>query len=314
MSDILAAYPEYGCSGRPVKLAQHGGIYTDILCAGKEEVYQFLDELLSEVIPLFDGPRFHIGGDEAPKREWEKCPACTKKMQELGLSDYEELQVYFTGRVCEIVKRYGKTPICWNEAIRSGKELDDVEIQYWTLNHRETMAKWADQGKPWIYSDMFDLYIDYPYSMTPLKKIYCTRPLLGKQEYGPDNGLLGMEACLWSEHIERAEDLEKLLFPRMCAMAENAWSGLENGQSYADFRSRLIAVMEGTRTLLRDGVHYRERDMWDPSGHIRRQEALGYFTMMNQDLAEGAPDTKEHSAATKEFAQAFMKKFLNHLY
>lgn len=130
VSAILAAYPQYSCSGRQVKVAKCGGIYPVILCAGKEDVYIFLEELFEEVFPLFESDRFHIGGDEAPKVEWKKCPHCNAVMKAKGYTDYEHLQGYFARRISEILKKHGKTPICWNETACCGELPEDVTLQF----------------------------------------------------------------------------------------------------------------------------------------------------------------------------------------
>ncbi|MCD7715295.1 MAG: beta-N-acetylhexosaminidase [Lachnospiraceae bacterium] len=146
-SGILAAYPEYSCSGREVNLAACGGIYPVILCAGKEKTSQFLKELLAEITKLFPGSRFHISGDEAPKSEWKKCPHCQARMRELGITSYEDLQADFSRRVSDILKSLGKQTICWNETLRADTPPEDIQIQYWTLQYRDTRqnACWVNR-------------------------------------------------------------------------------------------------------------------------------------------------------------------------
>lgn len=98
MTALLAAYPEYSCSGKPVQLAKTGGIYPIILCAGAEKTYELIDSLLGEVCSLFPGGRIHLGGDEAPKREWKTCPCCQQRKRDEGLADENELQGWFMNR------------------------------------------------------------------------------------------------------------------------------------------------------------------------------------------------------------------------
>ena len=307
-SSILAAYPMYSCSGKEISLATGGGIYPVILCPGKEETFSFVRELLEEILPLFQGKRFHIGGDEAPKSEWKKCPDCARRMEEQGIGDFEGLQGYFTCRVVEILKEYGKQPICWNEILMSENWTKDMQIQYWTLQHRNTMEKFAQAGGHWIYSDMFELYFDYPYSMTPMKKVYKTIPHLGKHQVSDNEGLLGLEACLWSEHIKESEQLEKLLFPRIYALAELGWCGMRN---YREFEMRL-------KVFLSKGVHgslrYTPESWWNPKGRARRKEAIDYFTSINSGMSEEVKNqTVEATAPNREFAQSFMSKFFRPL-
>lgn len=305
VSAILAAYPQYSCSGRQVKVAKCGGIYPVILCAGKEDVFTFLEELLDEVCPLFESDRFHIGGDEAPKMEWKKCPHCQAVMKAEGYTDYEHLQGYFARRVSEILKKQGKTPICWNETACCGELPEDVTLQFWTLNEAEQMKQYVEAGGKWIYSDMFELYLDYPYSMTPVKKIFETVPHFGSREVPRMDGFLGMEACVWAEHITEPERLYTRIFPRIYALAETAWAGYES--SYESFEDRLRQIL---LYLKQHGIAYTEESWWNPAGDARREEAFGYFMGINSAMDEETKAaTAEASKPGEEFARSFMTKF-----
>ena len=262
---ILAAYPAYSCSGKNVPLAACSGTYPVILCPGKEETYDFLETLLDEIIPLFPGPRFHIGGDEVSRIEWDKCPHCRKRMKDEDLSDSQQLQGWFTTRVKKILERHGKKAVCWNEILLAENAPTDAQIQYWTLQHRDAMESFIKRGVQWIYSDMFELYFDYPYSMSPLKKVYHVTPHLGKIDCSTEPGLLGMECCLWTEHITSGFELEQLLFPRAWAMAELCWSGHRN---YTDFINRLRVTCKGT---VEKTVHFAPEEKWEPHGKARQQ-------------------------------------------
>ena len=300
---ILAAYPEYSCSRKEVKLAASGGIYPVILCAGREDTFDFVEKLLEEIIPLFPGKRFHIGGDEAPKSEWKRCPYCQKKMKELGITAIEDLQGYFTTRVIEILKKHGKQPICWNETLLASNVPKGIQVQYWTLQHRIPMQQFVEHGGKWIYSDMFEIYLDYPYSMSSLKKVYGTVPHLGRKNVADDPNLLGLEGCLWTEHIEKAERLENLLCPRIYALAELNWCGR---REYSEFKSRL-------KTFISSGLHrkmcYTPEDWWEPKGRLRREEAIDYFIKVNSMPSDVKAQTMDAAAPNREFAKSFMSKF-----
>ena len=306
-TSILAAYPQYSCSQKEVKLATAGGIYPVILCAGRDETFSFLEELLEEIIPLFPGKRFHIGGDEAPKTEWKKCPLCQRKMEELGLTAVEDLQGYFSARVAEILKKHGKQPICWNETLLASNCPKDIQVQYWTLQHRESMQDYVENGGKWIYSDMFEIYFDYPYSMSNLKKVYEAEPHLGKESFADNPNLLGLEACLWTEHIAKAERLENLLFPRIYAVAERNWCGR---QDYSQFKSRLKAFIS---TDLHNSICHTPENWWEPQGKARRKEAIDYFLRFNSMPEDVKDQTLEAAAPNKEFASSFVNKFFQPL-
>ncbi len=256
VSALLAAYPEYSCRGEKVILAEEGGIFPVILCAGKDKTYAFLEELLDEIVPLFPGRRVHIGGDEAPKDEWLKCPHCQARMKELGLTDIEDLQGWFSARVTDILKKHGKTAVLWNEALCAKTLPREVQIQYWTSQYRDSMRTFARKGGKWIYSDRSDLYLDYPYSVTSVKKIYDTVFCLGKEDFSESEGLVGPEAAIWSEHIADCGRLENMLFPRIYALAETSWSGKRD---YEDFLCRLEKFI-----LSRKNISYMPKSRWDP--------------------------------------------------
>lgn len=282
---ILAAFPQFGCFGKEVNLATTGGIFSVILCAGKEDTFTFLEALLEEVCALFPSKRFHIGGDEAPKTEWAKCPHCKQRMEQLGLTEVEDLQGYFTERVAEILKKQGKSIVCWNDSLRAKNLPEDVLIQYWTMQHLEAMERYT--GK-FIFSEMFDLYLDYPYSMTSLKKVYTCQPKIGKADCADAPGMEGMECCVWSERIETPEQMGKRLFPRVYALAEAAWSEKRN---YSSFRKRLPALVARAEKA---GVSCTEKSWWDPRGKARREEGIAYLKAMTANIpAEAMPETEQ---------------------
>lgn len=300
---ILAAYPQYSCTGAPASMAKSSGIYRKILCAGKEETLSFVENLLDEVCGLFPGKYFHIGGDEAPKLAWKECPHCRQRMKQLGITDYEELQGDFTCRIARFLEQRGKQPVCWNDTLKSSLRPEHLTVQYWSVSYNKEMAKFCKEGGRWIYSDMFELYLDYPYAMTPVKKIYECTPDFGSAEYPENNPPAGMEACIWAEHIKNEEQLERLLFPRIYALAEIAWSGRD---SYEEFARRLQA---NQLLLKKNGVCTMEQEGWDPEGQNRQQEAFQYMASLQE---VGLPDSEEkadHSPSTPEFGQKFMNRF-----
>lgn len=301
---ILAAYPEHSCGRKPVRLADRGGIYKTILCAGRESTYAFLKELLGEVCGLFPSEYFHIGGDEAPKSEWKTCPDCSRKREELGLTDWEDLQGYFAGRVAELLKENGKAPVCWNDLLQAHNVPQGVRCQYWTVEYAGQTAEFAERGGEWIYSDMFELYFDYPYSMTPLKKVYQTTPHFGKRLCGKTEQPVGMEACVWTEQICESGHLEEMIFPRIYAVAELAWSG--RGK-YGDFERR---VDEETMRLWQEGIHVMAKERWNPKGKVRREEAFAFFQKMGEIPADaGQTEPMEITKPGKEFVRCFATKF-----
>ena len=302
---LLSVFPEYSCKGEPVTPAKARGIYKTILCAGKEDVYTFVEELLDEMIPLFDSEYFHIGGDEAPKDEWKECPHCNAKMKELGLTSYEDLQGYFTARVCEVLKKHGKKPIVWNDALLASNLPEDVVVQYWTIDHAKAMVPFVEKQGKWIYSDMFEVYLDYPHSMIPLKKVYDFKTHLYKYDIPRMDNLIGFEACAWTEHIDNEQKLCEHIFPRVYALAERA-----NGEKNTDYESFKERVREKVARLEKAGIPYTKEEWWDPQGKARRDDAIQFYFNMGADVDEEEAKKQAVSAAPKlEFVLHFIKEF-----
>ena len=281
---ILAAYPELGCTGQRPKLATAGGIYSTVLCAGSDNVTGFLEALLPEVMELFPDRRFHIGGDEAPTAQWQKCPRCRARLEALGAEKYEALQADFTRRVTGILRRHGKQPICWNEALKGGLSDESMTVQYWTEDGREQLKAHIRDGKPWIYSSMYETYLDYPYAMTSMGKLYRLR--LPRKK-----GLLGLEAALWTEHISDPGRLHRQLFPRLYALGELGWRGGHGTRrGFCRRMEDLCAQAE------RCGITPMPRKDWDPRGKTRQQEALDFFQKMNGGVLEDTVPDNIHKA------------------
>ena len=237
-SAITAAYPELCCSGLPGKVEFTQGIYSRILCAGEEKVYAFVKELLEEIVPLFPSPYFHIGGDEAPKAEWKKCPKCQAMMARHGLKDEEELQACFIGRLAEMLEALGKTVIGYNEILASGRMRPSAIAQYWTDRGAEYSAREIPKGRRFIFANVSSFYLDYDPAIVSLQGTYAYDPMIPGGEDVKAEQILGLEAPMWTEHVVSSHRLEELIFPRLAALAENSWS---KNKDYRDFLDRLPA-------------------------------------------------------------------------
>jgi len=257
VSAILAAHPELSCSGEKVQVKTRGGIFDDVLCAGKESVYEFVFELIDELIVLFPDERVHIGGDEVKKGQWRFCPDCQRRKKELGLKSETELQGYFTRRVAEHLHRRGKTPVVWNDALNGTKLPDYVFVQYWMGSKKNTAAH-MKRGGAAIFSGCLHCYFDYPYGITPLFKAYRCDP----QITGIPN-VSGVECTFWSEYILDEKRLNYLAFPRIAAIAETGWTKPEV-KNKADFYRR---VKELRPFFEEYGVRFAPEEDWNMSFH-----------------------------------------------
>lgn len=257
---ILAAYPKLSCTEEKHEVATREGIYSDLLCAGKEETYEFLDKLLNELADLFPGKYFHIGGDETPKTKWKECACCKKKMEDENLSTLQQLQGYLQNRAARILKKKGKTVIAWNEAAL-GNNLDiDIIIQLWnddpndpamkafhmkdengnfTSPNQGIGAKHIRRGGKVISSNMLYSYCDYPHAFVKAKAIYETDIMPQKCEDIAEAkaNVLGGEAVCWTEHIRTNERLEYMIWPRFAVKADRLWS-LSVNRDFNSFMKR----------------------------------------------------------------------------
>ena len=237
---IIASYPELSCRKEKVDVCMKQGIFPTILCAGNEKVYEFVYELLDEIIPLFPSEYFHIGGDEVPKKNWKSCDDCKRKMKEEKLQNFHQLQGYFMNRIAEFLLSRNKTPIMWNDTLKSGKiSSETTVIQHW-LHDKNIMKSFIAEGGKYIESDFFHFYSDYPYHMTPLKKVYDF-------EAEKTENLSGVETPAWSEYIRDFQKLSFMLFPRICAVAEIGWTKNES-KNYERFYENLKYLYPYFRT------------------------------------------------------------------
>lgn len=257
---ILAAYPQLSCFGESVEVACENGIFDTILCAGNDEVYAFLDTLFGELCALFPGKYFHIGGDEASKghKVWEKCPKCRALMEENGLKDGKALQGLFMSRVNEIVKKYGKTTIAWNDCIGDGFD-ESIICQFWHPFNRSAVRAQSYKRDFILSPDAF-FYLDISYANIPLKKTYSFKP--SKVGFSkPNQRVRGIECTHWSEWLDSEQALQFAMFPRIAAVAEVAWTKPEL-RRYKDFHKRLDWLKTYWR---KTGVYYSrlEKRKWN---------------------------------------------------
>ena len=189
-----------------------------------------------------------------------------------------------------------------------------LEEEY--IDYAKEMRDFVAKGGKWIYSDMFELYLDYPHSMIPLKKVYEFEPHLYKyaipkckndtpEEQDIPSGLLGFEACTWTEHIDNEKDLCEHIVPRVYALAERA-----NGELHTDYENFKKRVREKTRLLDRAGIPYTKEEWWDPKGFVRLKDAVSFYLNMGKDVDEEEAKKQAASAAPKlPFVLHFIKEF-----
>ena len=223
-SAMLAAYPEFGCSvhrpDSPYHVQVSSGIFPDLICAGRDESLRFLTDVLEEVVSLFPFPAVHIGGDEALKIHWRRCPDCQRRMQENGLDSEDSLQRWLVLQIGAFLHSRGRETIVWNDVLAGGWLPDYFIVQQW-LNHEDRTAEWMTRGGRVICSDTQCWYFDYPYGTIDIHHIW-KYPRIPDYAKGCEHQLLGLEAPLWTERITNLERAAFMLFPRLAALGLKA--------------------------------------------------------------------------------------------
>lgn len=253
---VISAYPELSCTGGPHEVAKTWGVFDDVFCT-TEEVFTFLENVLTEVIDLFPySPYIHIGGDECPKVRWENCPKCQARIKEQGLQDEHELQSYFVNRMARFLQGHGKQVIGWDEVIEGGFP-NEIIVMSWRGEEGAIQA--VKQNHYTILTPNGNLYLDYYQGVPetepvaiggflPLKKVYDYNPLPVQIPVEKQNYILGVQGNLWTEYIATSEHAEYMAYPRACAVAEVGWSPGEV-KDYDNFIDRLSIHFERLNEL-----------------------------------------------------------------
>lgn len=301
----VASYPHLCCTGEQYIVQTQHSISRELYCVGKESTFDFLADVFAETFALFPSKYIHIGGDEAKYDRWKACPHCQKRKKDLNLKEEKELQVYFNARVQQMVKKYGKTIVGWDEIIEDGLK-DKAVGMIW--HNKEKALKAVSAGHYSVMNLSDYSYFDAPESDIPgelkaatwikpisLEKAYSLNPMLNglDEKYRPQ--ILGAEGSLWSDQFIHGTVLQELrllnenrseryfdylALPRMSALAEVCWTPV-NKQSWPDFERR-------TRT------HYQR---YDHAGYgyrvpvpklISNEKTADGYVLKLGNLVEGA--------------------------
>ena len=239
MVAAISCYPQLSCAAEEVEVSCQYGVMENILCCGKEEVFDFAKDVIDELCEIFTCKFFHIGGDEAPKARWKTCPDCQKKIKTLGLKNEDALQGYFNTQIADYLKSKGKRMIGWNEILDAQELLDkDVVAQWWCVNslNNKNEKEWMKKGGQCLLSLCPYVYMDHSFSMRPLKKTYSfSAKKLAPEKY---SNVLGMEIPQWTEFIEKEDKLDMLTYARLIAFSEVCWVD-PSQKNYKDFELRI---------------------------------------------------------------------------
>ena len=222
--EVLAVFPHLSCSGKPYVNSE--------VCIGNEDTFTFLQNVLLEVMEIFPSEYIHIGGDEANMDSWRKCPLCQKRMKQEGLADVKELQSYLIHRMEKFLNEHGRQLLGWDEILEGGL-APRATVMSW--RGEEGGIKAAKAGHDVIMTPggfcYLDSYQDAPTTQPEaiggyltLEKVYSYDPIPEVLTKEGADYIQGVQANVWAEYITTAEHMEYMVYPRLLALTEVAWT------------------------------------------------------------------------------------------
>jgi hexosaminidase len=256
----LASYPEYTCPVNKHFFGVLPGIggneASTIFCAGNEKVYTFLQKILDEVMAIFPSEYIHIGGDEADKTNWRKCPLCNEVMEKQGINDYEALQGYFMDRIIKYVNSKGRKALGWDE-VTIGKPKEDITIFGWRGDGSAAVRYAKETGRRFVMTPAKTLYLiryQGPQWFEPftyfgnntLQDVYEYEAVKSDWSDQLKGQLWGIQGSMWTEFCNSPSDVEHQVFPRLVALADAAWRqpGTANWQGFLTNLDKFTPYLE----------------------------------------------------------------------
>ena len=277
MLAALASYPELGCTGGPYQVGHYWGVYKDVLCVSNERVYQFVEDVLTEIMDIFPSEVIHIGGDETPTDKWLQCPRCQALRKQLpapqqAAEDFEPLtsklsplQAHFTRKVFDFLTSKGRRALGWDEILDGSPQ--NAMIMSW--RGTEPGAKAAETGHDVVMTPTTYCYFDYQQvkdtqfepsrcgGFIPIEKVYSLDPAPDSLSVTAREHILGAQANLWTEYMTNEAMVEYQALPRMSALSEVQWTQ-PTRKDYESFKERLTRL-----TALFELYHYQyAKHLW----------------------------------------------------
>ncbi len=244
--EVLTAYAQLSCTHEPYKQAD--------FCVGNEETFEFLENVLTEIMELFPSQYIHIGGDEAGKVSWGTCPLCTQRMEEEGLTDVNELQSYLIERIERFVNSKGRSIIGWDEILEGGL-APNATVMSWRGTEGGIKAVRAGHKAIMTPGEFcyLDSYQDAPHTQPqafggylPIEKVYSYNPVPDTISNKEASLIYGVQGNVWAEYIPTEEQNEHMIYPRILAIAEIGWSPQEK-RNYPQFRTKAVNAVKQLR-------------------------------------------------------------------
>lgn len=226
-------YPFLSCKGE----SGWGGVFSTPSCLGKETTYEFMENVLNEVVDLFPGKYIHIGGDEVNIKSWTECQNCQKEIKKNGLKDEHELQSFFNRRIEKFLQSKGKELLGWDEIVTGGL-TKDATVMWWRGWRPDAAKMAAENGNDIVVTTTAAYYFDFLNDHNPVQKIYEFEPVPADFTPEQTSHVLGVQANTWSEWISSFKRLQYQAFPRMLALAETAWTAKES-KNFNEFNQQL---------------------------------------------------------------------------
>ena len=241
----VASYPMLGCSGEQVGVAPLWGVFKEIYCS-KNETFDFLEDIIDEVVELFPSKYIHIGGDEAPKTNWRACGNCQNVIEREGLKDEYELQSYFITRMEKYINSKGKQIIGWDEILEGGLAPNATVMSWRGISGGIEAAKMNHEV---IMTPNAVCYLDHyqakdtknePLAIggyTPIEEIYNYEPIPSELDKSLHKYIIGAQGNVWTEYMKTSDHVEYMVFPRILALSEVVWA--DNRPSFEDFEKKV---------------------------------------------------------------------------
>ena len=293
----IAAYPELSCTGKQIEPATKWGVFEDIYCP-KETTFNFLEDVLDEVMELFPSKYIHIGGDEAPKIRWKQCKHCQALIQKEGLKDEHELQRYFISRIETYLNSKGRQIIGWDEILEGGLAPNATVMSWRGIDGAIEAAK---QNHDVIMTPTSHCYFDYYQSENndeplaiggylPLEKVYSFNPIPDVLAPSERKHVLGAQGNIWTEYMPTEQQVEYMMFPRVLAMSEIGWTQPEQ-KDFKDFSNRVEQFHQRLDAL---NINYANH-FYEVEGSMIKKDTTIAYTLSSPTQKYGIRYTIDNS-------------------
>jgi hexosaminidase len=309
---VIAAYPELGCvstgstTPKEIEVATKWGVFEEVYCT-KEETFSFLEDVLDEVMTLFPSKYIHIGGDEAPKTNWKSCSKCQQRIQDEGLKSEYELQSYLISRIEKYLNAKGRQIIGWDEILEGGLAPNATVMSWRGTNGAIESAK---QKHNVIMTPTSHCYFDYYQSTNedepisiggflPLEKVFSFNPIPQELTAEEAQYIIGVQGNVWTEYMPTEEQVEYMVFPRILAISEVAWST----QDKRDFKGFVNRVEHFNQRLEALDINYANH-LYEVEGNLVTENGNSYYefhTLIDDKIMRFTTDGSEPTLTSESY-------------